>query len=432
MLKYLCMKTSVKQLYCSLEFLNGKIKLLVGEYYNTRFNILRSESYDCDGLRDFRVTNEEKVITVINDIKNSFFSKLSSHIEKCILVLPPYKFKRVPLKVSVIPSNKTVTNEDVSKALKIALNSKVDDGYVVVNASIVKYTLVNGTSNGISSRRVPLNEICDELIVDIDLLTADMDMVYNYVNVVTKAGLEVLDICLSNYAVIKEAQLLEQSLNNTIVFIDGQKDVTYLSLLSKGKLVNTEIVYDGFGSLVNAFNSRFNLDYDTASRLIKYNSDELSEKPIYVVSENEDGISISKKDILELINRPLNAYVEKLNNLCRPILEKDSIQFYIGGEVSDLYIFVDLFKNFTGQSIKAYYPDTIGVRDSNFASLLGSFYVYKEKANLQNKNVCCINMMEYEEAINKYQKEEYEDSDRDTLTTKIKTMLKQYVSKEGK
>jgi len=432
MLKYLCMKSSVKQIYCSLEFLNGKIKLLVGEYHNTRFNIIRSETLECDGLSDFRVINEEKVITTINDLKNLFYQKAASHIEKCILVIPPYKFKRVPLKVSVIPSNKMVSQEDVSKALKNALNSKVDDGYIVVNASIVKYTLVNGQSNGISSRRLPLKEHCDELIVDIDLLTADSDMVYEYVKVAQKADLEVLDICLSNYAIIKEAQLLEQSLNNNIVFIDGQKDVTYLSLLSKGKLVNTEIVYDGIGSLIDAFNGKYNLDSQTASRLIKYDSDVEDKKPIFITSEGEDGITISKSDIIEIIDKPLNTYIEKLTKLCKPIIEKDSVQFYIGGEISDLSRFVDKFKDNTNQQVKPYYPDTIGVRDSNYAALLGSFYVYKDKANLQGKNVCCVNMMEYEDAINKYRKTDEDESDEDTLTTKIKTLLKQYVSKEEK
>ena len=50
----------MKQIYASLQFCEDKIRLLIGEYYKTRFNIIKLEEVDCEGLKAFHIQNKEK------------------------------------------------------------------------------------------------------------------------------------------------------------------------------------------------------------------------------------------------------------------------------------------------------------------------------------------------------------------------------------
>ena len=79
-----------------------------------------------------------------------------------------------------------------------------------------------------------------------------------------------------------------------------------------------------------------------------------------------------------------------------------------------------------GVEVKTYFPDTIGVRDSSLTSLYGSFFAYREKAVMKNLNVTCVNMIDYENIVDKRRI----DVEGETLTTKIKNLFEQYMIKE--
>ena len=49
----------MKQIYASLEFSENEIRLLVGEYFNTRFNVIKLERVPCEGLTNCRITDHD-------------------------------------------------------------------------------------------------------------------------------------------------------------------------------------------------------------------------------------------------------------------------------------------------------------------------------------------------------------------------------------
>ena len=61
MLKLQCMSKSIKQVYAALELCESEIRILVGEYFNTRFNIIRDEKCTTTAISDFKITNKEEL-----------------------------------------------------------------------------------------------------------------------------------------------------------------------------------------------------------------------------------------------------------------------------------------------------------------------------------------------------------------------------------
>ena len=342
-----------------------------------------------------------------------------------ILVLPAYNFKRYPLKSKVVTENGIITKKDIARAVSNSLKTKVDSNVLVANSTIVKYNV-----NGISTRRLPENERADEVYVDIDLLCADVELSYDYVSAVENAGVKVLDITLNNYAIAREAALFEESLNKNVIILDINKTCTYLTLLAKGRLVSTEIVFDGLNSMINRLYRTYNMPYNDIAKLVKYSTDFNSEYPddtIYAWTDQGATKSINTRMLNQCIDEPLDALCEKLVSMCKPIIE-DGALIVLTGEGCQMASLLERLKEKTLTKVKTYYPDTIGVRDPAMTALYGAFFVYRDKVLLNDLNVNCVDLIKYENAIDQKKFE----SEGETITTKIKNLFKQYMEKGEK
>ena len=418
------MNSSIKQIYVSLEISDNKLRMLVAEYFNTRFNILRVDSKKTQAISDFKVIDKEQLSKDIKDLADDISSKLGAKIEKVILVLPAYNFKRYPLRSSVVPENSVIEKTDIIRAINNSLKVNVDADSMVVNPMITKYTI-----NGISSRRIPEKDTCDEMFVDIDLLCADRQMCFEYVSCVENAGLNVLDITLNTYAIAKEASLFEESLKQNLIILDIENTCTYLSLLSKGRMVSNELLFDGVSTLVRQVKLKYDIPEEDISKLLKFDVDFESEhldNIVYAYNENGKTKTISLKELNEVSLNPIDLFADKLVTMCKPILEQDA-SIFITGEGQLIEPLVKKIKELSNVDVRSYYPDTIGVRDPELTAIYGSLFAYKDKVLLNNLNVTCIDLLQYDSYIDQKQI----DSEGETITTKIKNFFKQYVEGKG-
>ena len=421
------MTNTLKQVYASIYIDDNLLQILVGEYYNTRFNIIYTNTTPIGGILDFKIADYDLVVKTIKEEINTASIKIGATIKKAILVLPAFNFKRYPLRVSVVPNGGILTKKDVARALTSSLRTPVDSDLTIVSAAIIKYMI-----NGISTRRLPEREVCEEVLIDIDLLCADKDITYEYINALSDAGIEVLDITLNNYSICKEAVLLEQSLSENIILLDINVNHTYMSLLSKGKLVSTEVIYEGLGKIIDTVRENINIPLNDLSRLVVYNVDYESaskDDAVYAwKNEKNESFSVSIRDLNENTLKPLNAYIDRILQMCKPILEGGKTIFFLVGQGSKMDALAKMLQAKANVNVKQYYPDTIGIRDAQMCSVYGSFFVYKEKALLNNLNVSCVDIAEYDSTVD--QKKIYVEGE--TITMKIKKLFEQYRDKEEK
>ncbi len=61
-------------------------------------------------------------------------------------------------------------------------------------------------------------------------------------------------------------------------------------------------------------------------------------------------------------------------------------------------------------------------------SVYGSFFAYKEKASLNNLNVSCVDIAEYDSTVD----QKKIDVEGETITMKIKKLFEQYRDREEK
>ncbi|MBO7703088.1 MAG: cell division protein FtsA, partial [Solobacterium sp.] len=155
-----------KQIYAALEISDHEVRMIVGEFFNTRFNIIKVERIPCTGVSGTGVTDADAVKNAITRACQDAEKMIGARIERVILGMPSSNMKRYSLKSSVAIQgiDGTVTIEDVREAVRKAEQVNIGKNYALIQTVCVKYTV-----NGISSRRIPLGEKATELTIDIDL-----------------------------------------------------------------------------------------------------------------------------------------------------------------------------------------------------------------------------------------------------------------------
>ena len=412
-------ENSKKEIYAALEISDRYVRLIVGEYFNTRFNIIRVEHKEIKALEDFNILDKETLVTTIKEMIANCDEKIGAKLKKVILLIPSVNFKRYPLKVSVHPKDGSVKKSDIERALHNALHTAIDHNLLIINAVCIKYTC-----NGISYRRLPENERADSLIVDIDLLCADKSLAYDYVSIVEESGLEILDIMLDMYAICKEAALFEQTVNQNIVLVKIDYDTCSLALVSKGKLLTCDILYEGLGKIIDTLENRYHLPFGVNDRLVKYNTNFLandnSHSAIFAWRNSKgDSKYITQADLSLLVKDSIYELAAKIKDACQEIFKTAKTDLVITGEGAKLKALVTAIEEVSKVETKAYFPETIGVRSSSYTALLGAVYGYRDHLMITGDFDSSINLLELNDILQR----KSQDHEGETLTTRIRNLF---------
>ena len=106
-------------------------------------------------------------------------------------------------------------------------------------------------------------------------------------------------------------------------------------------------------------------------------------------------------------------------------MEKDTSKFVLTGEGATIGILQKMLAEKSEHEVSVYYPESIGVRDTALCAAYGALFIYKEKTNLNELLVSCVNMEEYNDTVD----QQVIDVEGESLTAKIKNLFIQYKNK---
>ena len=411
-----------KEIYAAVEIADHEIRLVVGEFFDTRFNILRVERTPVKGVENKRITDEQDVVNGIRKVVKQANEALEFTIERVLVAIPSVDVERHNRRVNVYPESgsKRIRLSHIQGGLNEAITYKPNPELELVNVGCIKYI-----TNGITSRKMPIDESADMMIMDVDLLYANKDVVYSYARCIEKAGLEILDICLDSYAIAQEAAVFEQTVDKYVVLIDIARQNTTLSLFTHGKLVNCEVLSDGYGKWLTSLREDYHLKDSIGFRLVQNTcnllDDIVKDNVIYIWSELGEQKQISEKGVQEAIMPYLKAWIEMVNEACLPIIESGDVRYLITGEGCEIQSLQQLLPNFNAKAT-IYVPQTIGARDCSLVACLGLFYSWKEALNIRKDERISCDIYEVENAVESVTKKSAMD-DEGGFTKKLNSIL---------
>lgn len=414
---------SDKQIFAAIEVADREIRLIVGEFFNTRFNIIKVEKVAVDAFEQNQLQQPENITKAIQKATYQTEKVIGAPIKKVILAIPSIDVKRYSVKstVDVEGIDCVVTVNDIRAAIKKAQMINIDPDYALIQTVCVKYTV-----NGISSRRIPIGEIGHTLTIDVDLLCASKSVAFDLVSCVENAGLQVMDIFLDIYGVGKEAALFEQAVDQNIIILKLERNSTTLGLLSQGKLMSCVIDANGLLNFGKNLCQKYNLKEAEVVELMKYNA-RLTEKvysnnPVYIWNDQGETQKISEKQVCEEMSSAIQTWLNSIEKLCRPILQAGPTTVVItgeGGEMQDLNV---LLQKRLQCEVRNYIPETLGGRNAGLTGCLGLFYAYKDKLPITGYTDNSLDMDVFMQSV-AYREKEKASGQEDTLTNKLKSIL---------
>lgn len=411
-----------KEIYAAVEIADHEVRLVVGEFYDTRFNILRVERTPIKAIENKKIVNEQEVVNGIRKTVKQANDSLGFRIERVLLAIPSVDVERHNKRVTVFPEegSKRIRLSHIQGGLNEAITFKPNPELELVNVGCIKYI-----TNGITSRKMPIDESAEMLIMDIDLLYASKEIVYSYARCVEKAGIEILDVCLDSYAVAQEAAVFEQTVDKYVVLIDIARQNTTLSLFTHGKLVNCEILADGYAKWMTSIQEHMHLNEQVGFRLLQntcnFLNDLVKDNVIYIWSEKGTQKQITEKLVQEAVVPSINEWIDMINETCQPILESGDVRYMFTGEGCEIQSFQQVLPNFNAKA-SIYVPQTIGARDCSLVTCLGLFYSWKEALGIRKDDRISCDLNEVEAVVNSVSKKVNTD-DEGGFTKKLKSIL---------
>ena len=417
---------SNKQIFAAVEVADHEVRLVVGEFFNTRFNIIKVERISCHGLSYNEVTNPTEITQAIRTAADNAKKMIGADIQKVILSMPSYRFRKFSVKstVDIQGIDQNVTIQDVREAVRKASDVKLDSSYALIQALGTKYIV-----NGMTSKKIPLGEHCTQMAVDVDLLCADRKLSFDLVTCVENAGLSVLDIFPDIYAVGKETALFEQETNQQVIILKMERSITTLALCRNGRISTAAVMPAGTSTIASAVCEQYGLDEDTAVELMKYSArldqDVCSSNPVHVWAVDKETRTINEQELVDCLRPNINLWLDAIEKTCVPILQAGPTTVMITGEGGETQGLSDLVQKRLGVETKCYIPETLGGRNAGLTACLGLFYAYQDKLPITGTLEDSLDMDAFEKAVSYRENaaRKSENNKEDTLTNKLKGLF---------
>lgn len=406
-----------KKVYASLQISEEEVKMIVGEFFETRFNILKVHKTPI--VYGNGIEKVESIKKAIIDTKNEVKTSLGFPIQRVLLAIPSSTNIKHGRKVSVpVENGALISLAHIQRGLIEATSHNISEDKVLLNVGRIKYIV-----NGISGYKMPLNEQCDSLTMEIDLILGDKTGAFEYVTLVEDCDIKVMDICLDSYAMAEEIAIFEQTVDKFVVLVDLNASYTSLSLFGHGKFVNSERINIGFNRWIDAIADEFKISKKIAKKLM-FNNGTLSkdndeERIIHEYQKDEtDGKYITIRQLNEFLMPLVDSWVEELNLACEPIVEHGKVRYILTGDGLEMQGIENKLYKFNSEA-RVYVPQTIGGRSCDLVATLGMFYAYKTINEIRNKEELCTDVEYLKELMDVNQK----DLEKSAFTRKFKNML---------
>jgi cell division protein FtsA len=406
-----------KQILAVVSFSQYKVKVLVAQFFNTKFNVLKVEQVTCDGFDGEHILDEKAIVVSLRKAFDHIATNLGASITNVIMCVPSIGMDRYHEKVKVVPQfSSSISNKDIILALRKAMNSQVRSDKEIIFVNINSFI-----ANDTTYKKLPSQVELNSVILDMDQFVADKELTHTLAKCIERAGVGILDVVLDSFALGKETAAIDASLKSSVIIVEIGVAKTLLSLYYHGRLISSQWLDTGYGAWVQNIINEHQLQFDIAYRLLVQNVDlkqnHYGTHPVFLWQVKEQTYTTNQAKIMECVEASIDHFITEVNEVCQPIFAKSSGEFLLTGEGCLLEGLSDRFKRMTLVNTKVYVPETMGSRDPGLTQLLGALYAYKDHLMYTNHTASCVNEVEFDTMLKSVKLSDNLDG---TLSKKVK------------
>lgn len=378
----------MKKIVTSVDIGSDSIKFVVGEYYNNNVNILHASSVKSKGIRKGLIIDSSLMVNAIRDGIKVVNDSLGFNIKNVIVNVPSYNtnFMYVTSEVDV---NEVVNSSDISNAIKESVYSKIENDYELVTVLPLTFIL-----NEKKETKYPFGEKASKMGFKGIMITVPKKNIYSVVSVIENAGLKVSDITVSGISDYYEIKDKDYDRKVGAIINIGH-EVTNVSVINKGVLMNTEVLQIGSHNIENDIAYVFGINVidarDIKEKFAVAHKRFVTLTDIFEIKNNaNEDIKLTQQEVTEVVMSRISEILKYAKKQILSLTNKEIEYVVITGGITQMKYFKNLVYEILGKDVIIYLMKDIGARDNKYTSSLGAIKYYIEKMKIRGKEISMI------------------------------------------
>ena len=367
------------KVYVSVEFGAHSIKLLVSEFIDGMQHILFLDEEPSSGIESGIIKDKDIVVRDFRKLIDRAEEFLDCKIKAVVVMLPSVDLKAKEVSYDLmIPENHVQ-----GKHIKNLFNKVYEEENNEPNLEIAFIYPQRFQSSKIRKTMfLPIGEQTRDLFVTLEIVYQDKKTLFDYVDVASSAGLDVLDI-MPNPVALKKGCLSKEEMAEYACVVDIGATMTTITIYHEERIASSESFRIGSKRATEKLQEQLNLSLKDAEAFKITHGRVLGisgkDEIVYEQTHPDGSITYITNDyVAKLMNE---AYLEIIRVIRQYLLEAGLIgkithYYLIGGGVA-MDKFEQLFKNNFGSNVSIRTPQVLGTRHPKYTSLIsGQFNIH--------------------------------------------------------
>ena len=395
----------MKQIITSLDIGTSTIKLIVGEIFNKRLNVLVCAETKSKGVKKGIIVNPELALESLQEIFGKAEDILETKIKNVIVCVPSYyaEFELCEGYTTITRENNLINGDDIVRALQASVYNKIPANKELISIMPIEYII-----NEETVVKDPKNLEATRLTVKTVVSLAPKKNVYGIVSLLDSLNIKVSDICFNSLADYHEFKTedMEES-QGAIINIGDEK--TEVSIINKEVLVSNMVLEIGSKNIDRDIMYAYGVDRKTAIMLKEKFS--LAHKCKASTTETEEvldkealKIKVNQYEISEIVYSRLKEILELSKKQINLLTKKENSYIIVTGGTTETSNFEEVVEEILGRTAILGEITEIGVRNNKYSSALGMIKYYYRKLSFRNKKASTMADEEVEVLFNNKKK----------------------------
>lgn len=370
----------MRDIYAVLDIGSATLKFLVAEVVNNiNVNILFVKTIPSHGVKKGIIEDDRILSKDIRKLIDEAEAFLETKITSVALTIPTIKAKLYQSDSSIsLPDGTTaITTDDIVRVLRLSSKFKRSKDEEVVSVIPVRYHSDKG-----ATIEAPLGEVSRNLIVDSLVITTSKELLYPYISVIEKCGVEVLDITINAFACAKEA-FDAVYLEEGALLIDMGYKTSTVSFYKNGYLQYLTVCQVGGYDFTRKIAQNMQISMNQAEAYkIKYGSLDVTQGQndvIHTTFVDAHKRDYTQQDLADLLNETAYEVMNKIKEKLSVIDDISKYETLIVGGGGELDMLDEVATRVLDCPVRIYRPDTIGTRNMSLVAAIGMIYYLIER-----------------------------------------------------
>lgn len=401
----------MKTIITSIDIGTDTTKFVVGEYFNDKVNVLASHSIKSKGVRKGLIVDPGLATNMIKDGIKVINSKLGITIKKVIVNIPSYNvnFMLVTGSLDIKNEGNVITTDDVNRVIKNSVYGKIPDEYELLTVVPIDFIIDGNKGNS-----KPVGKNGQKLEIRGIMISVPKKSVYSVLGVMENAGLDVVDIVLSGMADYFEVK--SDNIKNKVgAIINLGHDTTTVSVINRGKIMNTEVLQMGGKNIEKDIAYVFGVSvFDARSLKEKFASSHkrfCQLNDVYEVKNTlGDFVKLNQLEVSEVVMSRLSEILDLARKQILLLTKHEINYLVITGGLTEIKSFKNLVYEIFDKNVIIYTVNTLGVRDNKYVTSLGMIKYFIDKMDSRGRIISLVSDNDAIELTNPKEKEKKDNS----------------------